>query len=120
MYIIIISTPNFPYFHHFLECIIGTTKLPIDLIVPYTFHLFLPGAVHTGSLVCSTPAMCISHQFDVCPVDPVSYKLKCLKQPSKQKWILQAGVRGYSCIEIYFMDPCNTTWNWYYSANYNL
>lgn len=67
MYIIIISTPNFPYFHHFLECIIGTTKLPIDLIVPYL--IYSRSCPHWKSR-CSTPAMCISHQFDVLPSWP--------------------------------------------------
>ena len=49
MYIINISTSNFPYFHHFLDCITGTTKLSVDLIVPCTLF-FLPRAVHTGSV----------------------------------------------------------------------
>lgn len=83
MYIINISTSNFPYFHHFLDCITGTTKLSVDLIVPCTLF-FLPRAVHTGS-VGVHHQLCVFHiSLTFCPVDPVSYKLKCLKQPGKQ------------------------------------
>lgn len=64
--IINISTSNFSYFQHFIERIIGTTKLPVNLPVHYT--LFLQhGAVHAGSTKCSPPATCISHQFDFLP-----------------------------------------------------
>ena len=53
--IIHISTSNFSYFQHFIECIIGTTKLPVNLPVHCTLFL-QPGAVHAGSTKCSPPS----------------------------------------------------------------
>lgn len=104
MYIIIISTPNFPYFHHFLECIIGTTKLPIDLIVPYTLFI-LPGAVHTGSLGVQHQLCVFPISLTSCPVDPVSYKLKCLKQPSKQNEYFKQVLDAYCMYWNIFQGP---------------
>lgn len=50
--------------------------------------------------------MCISHQFDVLPIaDPVSYKLKCLKQPSKQNEYFKQVLDAYCMYWNIFQGP---------------
>lgn len=99
-----ISTSNFPYFHLFLECIIGTTKLPVDLIVPCTWFI-LPGAVHTGSLGVHHQLCVFPISLTSCPADPVSYKLKCLTQPGKQNEYFKQVSNAYCMYWNIFQGP---------------